>query len=512
MSDVIYPFTRAARKYGREAALLMFDDPAAQPKHFNSVETTELVWGPPRVIRTEYDFRDYQDWMANKMIEQDCLVAAEMGLGKTAATLWAIRVLLDRGEINHCLIVAPLNVAEDTWPEEIQTWTFARDFEYRVITGTEDQRLAALNLPAQITIINRENLHWFYQHYEGRKWPYDMLVYDEASRLKRGVKRTATRRLTELGILRRKSYRFKRKILLSGTPASNGLIDLWGPIYVIDEGKRLGNSITAYKRRWFREDRYTNKVEPFEHSEKEIMKRVEDVMFSLRASDYLDLPDLVEVEHEVHLSYREMAMYRELEKEFELEFESLDGDDALVEASNAAVLTNKLLQFANGSLYVDEDVSKPVHNHKLDMLESIVEEAAGRPILCAYSYQFDRDAIKKRFKFARVYGEGENDKRDWNAGRIPLMILHPGSAGHGLNFQHGSNIACWYGLTWSLELFQQFNARLHRSGQQEDKVFLHYILARHTADRRVLEALQRKGATQRDILDAVRVELGRLAA
>lgn len=326
------------------------------------------------------------------------------------------------------------------------------------------------------------------------------------------------KRLTEFGILRRMRFTFKRVVELSGTPSPNGLIDLWGPIFIIDLGKRLGQSMTAYKDRWFRTSRTDYGVEPFDHSEREIMSRIDDVFYSLREADYLNLPPLNIVDHRVVLTPQEMAKYRAFEKEAALEVRNNEGDREIIEAVNRGVLTGKLLQFANGSMYLGDKLDEEtggrlpkesirIHEHKLDVLESIMVEALGRPVLVAYSFQFDMDAIKRRFPYVRIYGDSKNDMRDWNAGKIRMLLTHPASAGHGLNFQHGSNIAVWYGLTWSLELYRQFTKRLHRSGQKADKVFLHRILAKGTMDENVVRALQTRGATQDSITEAVRVRL-----
>ncbi len=499
------------------------------PKHLNDTEAVELIWGPPERTLSFRDFRIYQKWMTKKVIELDALIlAAEMGLGKTGAVLKAIVDLLDMGEIRHVLIIAPLYVAEETWPEEIAKWDFARHLTYRVITGTEEERLAALEYEAQVTIINRENVHWLKHRTEFRTWTFDMLVYDEISRLKGGRKRSkpakrkdgsvGPKRLTELGIIQSVRYKTKRFVGLSGTPSPNGLIDLWGPMYAVDKGARLGDTFTAFKQRWFTEDHWTHKVEPRTGAEPEIMSRIEDVFFSLREEDYLSLPPLIERTHYVTLSKKEYDRYRQFEKDMAMDVRNRAGEREVIRAVNNGVLTGKLLQFANGSMYLgdkfDEETggklpreSVLIHKHKLDVLESIVNEAMGRPMLVAYSFQFDKDMICKKFPYARVFGESRNDLRDWNAGKIKMLVIHPASAGHGLNFQFGSNIAVWYGLTWSLELFRQFRKRLHRSGQAADKVYMHYIVAKRTADETMLPALMAKGMTQDSISDRVRVRL-----
>jgi SNF2 family DNA or RNA helicase len=500
------------------------------PKHLTDIEAIELIYGPPERTLTYGDFRPYQRWMTKKVKELDAVyLGAEMGLGKTGAVLKAIVDLLGSGEIKQVLIIAPVRVTEETWPEEIAKWDFARKLRYRVVTGDAEERKAALRYtPAEVTIVNRENLRWLLNTLGIKRWNFDMIVYDEASRLKSGELRSSPskradgtmppKRMTELGVLNRMRFRTRKIVELSGTPAPNGLIDLWGPIYALDAGRRLGDTRTAYKRRWFREDLYKRTIEPFDHSEKEIMEKLDGIFFSLKEEDYLKLPPMIPVDHWVTLSDEEMAGYRKFERETAIELMNRQGEREVIEAVNRGVLTGKLLQYANGSLYTgdkfDEDTGKKmpresikIHERKLDVLESIVEEASGRPILVAYSFQFDKDAIKKRFPYARIFGENRNDMRDWNAGKIKLLVTHPAAAGHGLNFQFGSNIAVWYGLTWSLELYRQFIKRLHRSGQAAQHVYLHRIMAKRTADENIIAALMRRGVVQDNITDAVRVRL-----
>ena len=496
-----------------------------RPKLLMDTEAIELIYGPPDQILDFDDFRDYQVWMGEKALKvRRLLLGAEMGLGKTGATLWSIVQLLAAGEISHVLIVAPLRVAEETWPAEIAKWAFARHLKYRVVTGTEEERRAALrnNKNCQITIVNRENLVWLRKTIGIRRWPFDGLIYDEISRLKSGRKKTVPKpradgsippkRMTELGVIQSVRHRMKCVIGLSGTPSPNGVIDLWGPIYALDKGQRLGSSLTRFRERWFSLNPYTRRYEPFEHSEGEIMSRVKDIFFSLREEDYLKLPPMIPVDHYVNLSAKEMKRYRDFEREMAIKVRTEEGRIETIEAINNGILTGKLLQFANGSLYTSEKEAVKIHEHKLDVLESVMEEAMGRPVLVAYSFQFDKAAIKKRFPYCRVFGESQSDMRDWNAGKIRMLLTHPASAGHGLNFQHGSNIAVWYGLTWSLELYRQFIKRLHRSGQKADKVYLHRIMARGTADEDILPVLIDRGATQDRISDTVRVRLERLAA
>jgi SNF2 family DNA or RNA helicase len=488
------------------------------PKHLTDTEAVELIHGPPRNILAESDMRKYQLWMAEKMCElRGSLIGAEMGLGKTGASILAMTRMLDAGYIHRPLVIAPLYVAEWTWPDEFRTWSFGRDVPFRVVTGTAEERMAALEYPAVVTIINRENLRWLHELYDNRPWPFDSIWYDEVSRLKQGLIRVKqskeTRKkgikagFTELGIIQARRAQTKRFIGLSGTPAPNGLIDLWGPIFACDAGQRLGTSITAYKQRWFKEDKYDYSITAFPHSEREIMSKIGDVFFSLRAEDYIKLPKLIPVDHKVKLPPKARAIYREMEREMGIEMKNRAGDPVFIEAVNNGVLVNKLLQLCNGSIYDETKEDIPVHTAKIDVLESIMEEASGKPVLVGYSFQFDKNIIRKKFPYVRILGESASDIRDWNDGEIRMLLTHPASAGHGLNLQHGSNIAVWYGLTWSLELYLQFLKRLHRPGQTASRVFLHHIIAEDTVDENVVELWGRKGATQDQITDVVRVRL-----
>ena len=492
------------------------------PRLLCHLRALEAIWGPPERVLREEDMRVYQTWMSEAIQElPGVLLGAEMGLGKTGATLHAIQKSLKAGTTSRWLIVAPLKVCEETWPEEIAKWTFARHLTYRVVTGSTEERRAALAAypKTDLTIVNFHNLLWLLRYIRPERWPFDGIVYDEASRLKRGVLRSSPKangkgevpkpQLTNLGVLDRMRGRTRKIVELSGTPSPNGLIDLYGPMFAIDRGERLGSSKDAFQKRWFDFDAYTYSYDPKPNAEAEIMARLKDRFFSLREEDYLTLPELVEVDHYVRLPLDLQIKYAEFKREMALDVVNRWGEPEVVEAVNRGVLLGKLLQFANGSLYNSEREVIPLHTLKLDVLESIVEEAAGRPVLCAYSFQFDRDAIKKKFKFARQFGESASDKRDWDAGRIRLMLLHPASAGHGLNFQFGGNIEVWYGLTWSHELYWQFLKRLHRSGQLQDRVFLHRILTRQTADELIMPVLRDRKATEDRLKAAVKADLSR---
>lgn len=486
-------------------------------------EAERIVNGFP-ITLSECDFEEYQWWMSELLQDNETvLLGAFMGSGKTATTLHAFCQLKKQGRAKKALVIAPKNVAADTWPDEIMIWDFSRELNYAVAVGTPEEREAALEEEVDVFIVNRENVKWLFEK-KGGSWfkQFDVLIYDEASRLKSGEKKTAghvradgtksRKSFSEFMYVRKIAIRIRQVWELAGTPNPNGIIDLWGPIYIMDKGARLGRSRNKFLERWFRYDMYKRKHTPFEHSEEQVMFRLKDIFYCLKEEDYLKLPPLQVVDRWVHLDPKHMRMYKKFEATLAL-------DEYDVEAVNNGVLCNKLLQFANGSIYAEADdseelwtpnrkpVAKHIHNRKLDELGSVFEEAAGRPVLIAYSYKFDIHAIKKRYPWVRAYGETPNDLREWNAGKLRAMILHPASAGHGLNFQHGGNITVWYGLNWSLELYQQFNKRLHRRGQKGKFVRLYRILARDTNDARVAASLALKAVDQDRITDSVRVRL-----
>lgn len=480
------------------------------------------VLGDVPLVLSRSDFDDYQNWMSEALQTKPAvLLGAFMGAGKTGVGLDAFRELKARGRAKRMLVIAPLNVAVETWPDEMVKWDFAAGLSFAVAVGDELSRLAALRAGADVTIINRDNIIWLWGKLNSGeiRWQWDVMLYDEASRLKSGRQLTTARKgedgvrrkaLTEFGCMVRIRNRMRtlsRMWEFSGTPTPKGLIDLWGPAFLLDFGQRLGHTRKDFLKRWFYEDRYSRTVEPREGAFDQIMGAMSDVFFCLHEEDYLDVPGIHVIDRYVTLPDPILKKYRKLRREYAL-------DDPDVEASTKAVLVNKLLQFANGSVYVDEDpiwrpgtktIAERVHDHKLDELGSILEEAAGRPILIAYSYRFDVDAIKKRFPFIRIFGETPDDKDDWNAGKLPGMLLHPASAAHGLNFQFGGHIAVWYGLNWSLELYMQFNKRLSRRGQEADRVLMYRILAKDTDDARVADRLNERAADQGAIMNAVRV-------
>lgn len=366
----------------------------------------------------------------------------------------------------------------------------------------EWKRRRLANDRAEVHIINKEGLVWLWDHFErGKKWPYDMIIVDEASMFKNGRKRTKLKQLSQFGVAAKARKYAKRVVLMTGTPAPKGLINMWGLAYIADLGERLGTSRTAFERRWFDSDYMGWNLEPKVNAHKQITERMSDIMFTLRPEDYPQLPPMLTKVINVELPKKVLAEYRKFEK-------TLISELYDVEAVNNGVLAGKLLQFANGSMYDENGHDVWIHDEKLAALEEVIEEANGEPVLVAYSYKFDLARIRRRFKKAVVFGEGDvrKTKADWNAGKIDLMLAHPQSVGHGQNIQFGGNIMTWYGLTPDLELYQQFNKRLHRPGQQRKVTNVH-IIAKDTYDEDILPLLRDRGQTQDSIMRAFRISL-----
>ena len=420
----------------------------------------------------------------------------DMGLGKTVTTLTAIRDLMyDTFEIQRVLVVAPLRVARDTWPEEIRKWDHLKELTCSVVVGNMVERRRALQKEADIYIVNRENLAWLYQN---SRLDFDMVVLDELS----SFKNAQSKRFKAMKAMRPK---VKRIVGLTGTPSGNGLMDLWAEFRLLDMGERLGKYISQYRSLYFKPNKRNGMVvfsyKPLPGAEEVIYHQIADITVSMKANDYLEMPKLVSVAKEVTLSEKEKKRYDELKKSLVLE---LPGGE--VTAANAASLTMKLSQMANGAIYTDDKNVVSIHDRKLDALEDLVESANGQPVLVAYWFKHDKDRIQKRME-ARELKESQ-DFADWNARKIPVALIHPASAGHGLNLQQGGSILIWFGLTWSLELYQQTNARLWRQGQQSRTVIIQHIVAKGTIDERILKVLEHKDGTQAALIDAVKADLG----
>jgi len=445
-----------------------------------------------------YNPHPYQEYATNKIINQDAAgLFLEMGLGKTVATLTAIEQLLyDQFESCKVLVIAPLRVAQTTWPAEARKWDHLNHLRISLVLGTAKQRQAALQAWADIYIINRENVEWLVNEY-GRDWPFDMVVIDELSSFK-------SSKAHRFRALRKVRPMIKRIVGLTGTPAPNGLIDLWPQVYLLDQGEHLGKTVTGYRDRYFEPGRRNRTViftwDPKPGAEAAIYKKLEDLCVSMSAEDWLDMPEKIDVEVKVQLPDPAREAYLQLERDLILPF--IDGD---VTADTRAILSNKLLQLANGAVYDEDRKVWGLHEVKLEALEDLVEAANGQPVLVFYAYKHDLDRIQKRLPSAREL-QTEKDIEDWNTGKAPIMLAHPASAGHGLNLQDGGHIIIWFGLTWSLELYQQANARLHRQGQQQ-RVIVHHLIAEGTIDEDVMKALAGKDSTQAALMEAIKARI-----
>ena len=416
--------------------------------------------------------------------------------------------MFDSFEVGKTLVIGPLRVARDVWPAELKKWDGFDFLRMSVIVGDAKARAAAIMKPADVYVVNRENVKWLVEYFEKKRvpWPFDMVVIDELSSFK-------NHQSQRWKALRKVRPRIRRIVGLTGTPASNGLMDLWAEVFLIDKGERLGRFIGQYRNAYFKAgamNPYTGVVYnyvPLRGVEDRIYERISDITVSMKAVDYLAMPDYVPVTHEVEMSPKEMALYERMKAELVV---SIDGEN--IDAANAAVLSGKLLQMANGAIYTDDGGMIPIHERKLDMLEDLIEQANGQNVLIAYWYRHDHSRIMERLT-ALGYRprdlKSAADIADWNAGRIQIGLISPASAGHGLNIQDGGHILIWFSMIWSLEMYQQTNARLWRQGQKE-LVTVHHIVCRDTVDGDVLSALKRKDTTQQNLIAAVKAQLGNL--
>ncbi|HFI0106248.1 TPA: SNF2-related protein [Streptococcus suis] len=431
-------------------------------------------------------------------------VILDMGMGKTATTLSAVNELMfDRFEVTKVLVIAPLRVANTVWSDEIEQWTELRHLRYSKIVGTPKQRKVALQKDADIYIVNRENLPWLVEQCSPYfKW--DMVVIDELS----SFKSWQSKRFKAFMAMR--PY-MKRIVGLTGTPSSNGLMDLFAEFKVIDGGERLGRFIGEFRSRYFEEGRRNGNIVyeyiPMDYAECQIQDKISDITISMKALDYLDMPELISTKKLVRMSEKEKEKYSQFKKEYVLS--ELDGLE--VTAANAASLTNKLVQLSNGAVYSDDHTVVALHEQKLDALEDILESANGEPVLVAYWFKHDLARIIGRLEKLKVKSrvlKTEEDIREWNKGNVPVGLLHPAGAGHGLNLQKGGHHLVWFGLTWSLELYQQTNARLWRQGQEAETVVIQHIVTEGTIDEEILKALENKDAQQERLIEAVKAQVG----
>lgn len=439
----------------------------------------------------------YQKHAIDKVIENEKYgLFLDMGLGKTVSTLTAFSELqlLDTEKM---LVIAPLNVAKDTWADEISKWDHLKHLRISKILGTPKQRLAALNKDADIYITNKENTKWLCDQYK-KEWPFDMVVIDELSTFKNPSSQ-------RFKAIKKKLPLVKRFVGLTGTPSPNSLLDLWAQVYLIDRGERLETAFSRYRERYFRATHQVSdhvyNWELREGSEDLIYKQIEDIALSMKASDYLDMPERIDTKQVVTLSNKERKLYDELEKYYILE----DETDGTIVAQSGASLSQKLLQLSNGAVYTDDEDVRQIHDRKLDKLEEIIDEAQGQPILLFYNFKHDRARILECFDDV-ITLDDSNYKAKWNSGKAKILLAHPASAGHGLNLQQGGHIIVWFGLTWSLELYQQANARLYRQGQEHTTI-IHHIMTDNTIDQRVYKALQNKELTQDELMKAIKARI-----
>ena len=450
-----------------------------------------------------YSPHEYQRY-ATEYIETHPVAAVllDMGLGKTSITLTALNNLLfDSFEVCRILVIAPLRVARNTWGAEIEKWDHLKELKYSVAVGTETERMAALRKKADIYLINRENVQWLISE-SGIPFDFDMVVIDELS----SFKNHQTKRFRALMKVRPK---VKRIVGLTGTPSSNGLMDLWAEFRLLDMGERLGRFIGQYRTSYFRPDKQNGQVvfsyKPLPGAEKQIYGKLSDITISMKSTDHLQMPELINSRYTVYLSEKEDSRYADLKKDLVLQL-----PDGEITAANAASLSGKLSQMANGAVYTDAGETVAIHERKLDALEDIIEAANGKPVLVAYWFRHDLKRISGRLQKLKIpYARLDTDGsiRKWNAGEIPVALIHPASAGHGLNLQGGGNTLVWFGLTWSLELYQQTVARLWRQGQESETVVVQHIITKGTIDERIMKALSEKDTTQAALIDAVKADL-----
>lgn len=446
----------------------------------------------------KYSPHDYQRYAAKFIITHPIsALLLDMGLGKTSITLTAINDLLfDSFEVHKVLVVAPLRVARDTWSAEIEKWEHLKNLRYSVVVGTAQERISALSTPADIYIINRENIQWLVEE-SGLPFDFDMAVIDELS----SFKNHQSKRFRAFMKVRPK---LKRIVGLTGTPAGNGLMDFFAEFKLLDMGERLGRLLGQYRNAYFQPDKRNGMViysyKPLPNAEQQIYDKISDITISMKAADHLKMPELISAEYTVQLSEKEKEKYDRLKKDL-----ILSTEDNEVTAANAASLSNKLSQMANGAVYSDDESVIQIHDRKLEALEDIIESMNGKPLLVAYWFKHDLERIKKRFEIREI--KSSEDISDWNSGKIPVALVHPASAGHGLNLQSGGSTLVWFGLTWSLELYQQTNARLWRQGQTADTVVIQHIIAKGTIDEQIMKALKTKDTTQAALITAVKAEV-----
>lgn len=453
----------------------------------------------------KYHPHKYQTYASEFIKSHDeAAVFLDCGLGKTSITLTALNDLMfDSFEFNKVLIIAPLRVAKVSWPDELKKWDHLSFLNYSLVVGTEKERIEALNKKADLYIINRENVEWLIEK-SNYRFDFDCIVIDELS----SFKNYRSKRVKSLLKVR---PRVKRIIGLTGSPAGNGLMDLWAEFRVLDMGKRLGRFITNYRNDYFMPDKRNNEVifsyKPLPGAEDAIYKKISDMTISMKSTDYLDMPELISNEYKVYLSDKEIKTYKEFKNQYVMEL-----FDKEITAANAASLTNRLSQLANGAIYDDDKDITYFHDKKLDALEDLIEAANGKPVLVSYWFKHDLERIKTRLDKLKIVYEvisSVDSIRHWNEGLLQVGLINPASCGHGVNLQEGGSTIIWFGLTWSLELYEQTIARLWRQGQKSRTVVVEHIVAADTVDESILKALKTKDKTQSALIEAVKAEIKR---
>jgi SNF2 family DNA or RNA helicase len=451
---------------------------------------------PLKEEKMKYNPHNYQAYSTDFIINHKAAgLFLEQGLGKTVITLTAIWILLyDYFDATKVLVIAPLRVARDTWSRECEKWEHLRGLTISKVLGSERERKMALYQKADIYVINRENLEWLIKN---KEWDFDTVIIDELS----SFKSPSSKRFRALKKVR---HKIKRIVGLTGTPAPNGLLDIWSQIYLLDGGERLGRTYSGYRSRYFHPQKYVNGGIPTDYqinedAEEKIYEKISDICISMKALEYLKMPECIFNKVPIELDEKEMKLYRQLERDLLLPL-----DDSEVDAANAAVLSNKLLQMAGGAVYDEFGDVKTIHDKKLDALEDLIEAANGKPVLVYYGFKHERDRIKNRFDVGEI--NTSEDIAKWNGGEMQIALCHPASTGHGLNLQDGGCTIIWFSMTWSLELYQQANARLWRQGQKQT-VVIHHIIAKNTIDERVMIALENKDTSQAALIEAVRAQI-----
>ena len=456
----------------------------------------------------EFKPHAYQQHCINRILAVKKIgLFLDMGLGKTVTTLTAVKELkYNRFQVRRVLIIAPKKVAEGTWSKEAAKWDHTCMLRVSPVLGSQAKRIKALNTPADLYIVNRENVVWLVDYYRNA-WPFDMVVVDESS----SFKNHSAKRFKALASM---GDKIDRMVELTGTPSPNGLDDLWSQVYLLDGGERLGKRYTQFRERYFQPDKrgadgmvYSYEAKP--GSEQNILDRISDICISMKAEDYLQLPDITYHEIPVELDAKSRKAYDELERMMVLQ---LPEDEADISVTSAAALSNKLLQLANGALYDEDHSVHEIHNCKLEAFVELIESLQGKPALVFYNYQHDRtrilEALGKLHLRVREL-KTTQDEDDWNAGKIDVLLTHPASSAYGLNLQQGGNHVIWFGLTWNYELYTQANKRLHRQGQQE-KVIIHHLITSGTRDEDVMQALQRKEDVQNWVMESLKARIRKI--